>query len=164
MYIHTYTRISSAFVECTSPQCQEELTPLGVSAVALLPLHTSSPERRITQKEIIAGEERPKYVLQSQYKPSPGMKCYANVMKYELIYLPISTTYQLVCIYICICILYRLVCMLLYISKKKGFAFVFVSMYVLCAFISIITRIIFRFFSPFIAFIRITYVYAFIIY
>lgn len=37
--------------------------------MALLPLHTSSPERRITQKEIIAGEERPKYVLQSQYKP-----------------------------------------------------------------------------------------------
>lgn len=47
------------------------MAPLGVPAVALLPIHTSSPERRITQKEIIAGEERPKYVLQSQYKPSP---------------------------------------------------------------------------------------------
>lgn len=61
--------------ECHSPQCQEDLTtaPLGVPAVAILPLHTSSPERRITQKEIIAGEERPRYVLQAQYKSSPGM-------------------------------------------------------------------------------------------
>uniref|UniRef100_A0A1I8QF77 Uncharacterized protein n=1 Tax=Stomoxys calcitrans TaxID=35570 RepID=A0A1I8QF77_STOCA len=59
--------------ECHSPQCQEDLTsaPLGVPAVAILPLHTSSPERRITQKEIIAGEERPRYVLQAQYKSSP---------------------------------------------------------------------------------------------
>ncbi|XP_037828755.1 uncharacterized protein LOC119616463 isoform X2 [Lucilia sericata] len=58
--------------ECNSPQCQEDLqAPLGVPAVALLPIHTSSPERRMTQKEIIAGEERPRYVLQAQYKSSP---------------------------------------------------------------------------------------------
>lgn len=61
--------VSLSLLECNSSQCGEELTPIGVPAVALLPLHTSSPERRITQKEIIAGEERPKYVLQSQYKP-----------------------------------------------------------------------------------------------
>lgn len=61
--------LSLSLLECNSSQCGEELTPIGVPAVALLPLHTSSPERRITQKEIIAGEERPKYVLQSQYKP-----------------------------------------------------------------------------------------------
>ena len=54
-------------------QCQQEIAPLGVPAVTLLPLHTSSPERRITQKEIVAGEERPKYVVQSQYKSSPGL-------------------------------------------------------------------------------------------
>ncbi|XP_046801426.1 uncharacterized protein LOC111688804 isoform X3 [Lucilia cuprina] len=58
--------------EYNSSQCQEDLqAPLGVPAVALLPIHTSSPERRMTQKEIIAGEERPRYVLQAQYKSSP---------------------------------------------------------------------------------------------
>lgn len=62
----------SSLTECTSPRCREDEIP-PITAVALLPLHTSSPERRITQKEIIAGEERPKYVLQAQYKPSPGM-------------------------------------------------------------------------------------------
>lgn len=80
-------------VECTSPQCQEELTPLGVSAVALLPLHTSSPERRITQKEIIAGEERPKYVLQSQYKPSPGMKWNMSSPTYPTVVMYIADMY-----------------------------------------------------------------------
>lgn len=36
--------------------------------MALVPLQTSSPERRITQKEIIAGEERPKYLLIKQHQ------------------------------------------------------------------------------------------------
>lgn len=58
---------------CYGAQCQKDLTnQLGTPAVALLPLHTSSPERRITQKEIIAGEERPRYLLQLPYKSSPG--------------------------------------------------------------------------------------------
>ncbi|XP_037931215.1 uncharacterized protein LOC119666025 [Teleopsis dalmanni] len=57
--------------ECNSTRCQEEITSLNVPAMALLPLHTSSPERRITIKEIVAGEERPKYLLSTQYKPLP---------------------------------------------------------------------------------------------
>lgn len=39
--------------------------------VALLSIQATSPERRFTQKEIIAGEERPKYVLTKQH-PDPG--------------------------------------------------------------------------------------------
>lgn len=46
---------------------------MNVPHVALVPLQTSSPERRITQKEIIAGEERPKYLLIKQHQdPAAG--------------------------------------------------------------------------------------------
>lgn len=34
--------------------------------VAIVPIKTTSPERRVTQKEIIAGEERPKYLAIKQ--------------------------------------------------------------------------------------------------
>lgn len=43
------------------------LSPIALSHMALLSIQATSPERRFTQKEIIAGEERPKYVLS---KPS----------------------------------------------------------------------------------------------
>lgn len=43
---------------------------MNVPHVALVPIQTSSPERRITQKEIIAGEERPKYLLIKQHQDS----------------------------------------------------------------------------------------------
>lgn len=36
--------------------------------VALLSIQATSPERRFTQKEIIAGEERPKYLLVKQHQ------------------------------------------------------------------------------------------------
>lgn len=52
--------------ECVSPAPEE--IPVNVSHVALVPMQTSSPERRITQKEIIAGEERPKYLLIKQHQ------------------------------------------------------------------------------------------------
>lgn len=42
--------------------------------VALIPIQTSSPERRITsQKEIVAGEERPKYLFIKQHQDTHGM-------------------------------------------------------------------------------------------
>lgn len=41
--------------------------------MALLSIQATSPERRFTQKEIIAGEERPKYLLiKHQETPSTG--------------------------------------------------------------------------------------------
>lgn len=59
--------------ECVSP-CSDENTTLEVPHVALVPIQTSSPERRITsQKEIIAGEERPKYLLIKQLQEAQGM-------------------------------------------------------------------------------------------
>lgn len=61
--------------ECISP-CSDENTTLEVPHVALVPIQTSSPERRITsQKEIIAGEERPKYLLIKQLQEAQGMCC-----------------------------------------------------------------------------------------
>lgn len=42
------------------------LSPIALSHMALLSIQATSPERRFTQKEIIAGEERPKYVLAKQ--------------------------------------------------------------------------------------------------
>lgn len=36
--------------------------------MALLSIQATSPERRFTQKEIIAGEERPKYLLIKQHQ------------------------------------------------------------------------------------------------
>lgn len=38
--------------------------------MALLSIQATSPERRFTQKEIIAGEERPKYLLIKQHQDS----------------------------------------------------------------------------------------------
>lgn len=57
------------FPECVS---STEEIPLTVPHVALVPIQTSSPERRITQKEIIAGEERPKYLLIKQHQEAGG--------------------------------------------------------------------------------------------
>ncbi|XP_037041361.1 uncharacterized protein LOC119078050 isoform X3 [Bradysia coprophila] len=60
--------------ECVSP-CSDENTTLEVPHVALVPIQTSSPERRITsQKEIIAGEERPKYLLIKQLQEAQEKK------------------------------------------------------------------------------------------
>lgn len=61
------------FTECASP-CQEEDPKMDVPPhVALLPIQTSSPERCVTsQKEIIAGEERPKYLLIKQQQENQG--------------------------------------------------------------------------------------------
>lgn len=42
------------------------LPPHATLPIALVPLQKSSPERRITQKEIIAGEERPKFLTIKQ--------------------------------------------------------------------------------------------------
>lgn len=53
----------SFLAECDS-QCSEEASPMEVPHVlsigSLVPIQKSSPERR-NQKEIIAGEERPKF-------------------------------------------------------------------------------------------------------
>ncbi|XP_053691183.1 uncharacterized protein LOC128739710 [Sabethes cyaneus] len=59
--------------ECDS-QCSDDISPLmeaplpphATLPIALVPLQKSSPERRITQKEIIAGEERPKFLTIKQ--------------------------------------------------------------------------------------------------
>lgn len=42
------------------------ISPAALSHMALLSIQATSPERRFTQKEIIAGEERPKYMLLKQ--------------------------------------------------------------------------------------------------
>lgn len=52
-----------------SPGSEENLP---VPHVAIL--QATSPERRITQKEIIAGEERPKYLLIKQHQESNAGK------------------------------------------------------------------------------------------
>lgn len=41
---------------------------LALPHMALLSIQATSPERRFTQKEIIAGEERPKYLLIKQHQ------------------------------------------------------------------------------------------------
>ncbi|XP_059621245.1 uncharacterized protein LOC132264923 [Phlebotomus argentipes] len=51
--------------ECDSP-CSDETGTLEMPHVAIVPIKTTSPERRVTQKEIIAGEERPKYLAIKQ--------------------------------------------------------------------------------------------------
>ncbi|GAB0092307.1 hypothetical protein DMENIID0001_072970 [Sergentomyia squamirostris] len=51
--------------ECESP-CSDETANLEMPHVAIVPIKTTSPERRVTQKEIIAGEERPKYLAIKQ--------------------------------------------------------------------------------------------------
>ncbi|XP_062715996.1 uncharacterized protein LOC109426211 isoform X3 [Aedes albopictus] len=49
-----------------SPMMEAPLPPHATLPIALVPLQKSSPERRITQKEIIAGEERPKFLTIKQ--------------------------------------------------------------------------------------------------
>uniref|UniRef100_A0A182LSM8 Uncharacterized protein n=1 Tax=Anopheles culicifacies TaxID=139723 RepID=A0A182LSM8_9DIPT len=46
------------------------LPPHATLPIALVPLTKSSPERRVTQKEIIAGEERPKFLTIKQVQDS----------------------------------------------------------------------------------------------
>lgn len=41
-------------------QCSDEVSPPCELPIALVPVTNASPERRIVQKEIIAGEERPR--------------------------------------------------------------------------------------------------------
>lgn len=65
MLVNDYLSSCFFFAECVTPT---EETPMSVPHVALVPIQTSSPERRITQKEIIAGEERPKYLLIKQHQ------------------------------------------------------------------------------------------------
>lgn len=54
------------FLDCISANLDETI-PV-VPHVALLSIQATSPERRFTQKEIIAGEERPKYLLIKQHQ------------------------------------------------------------------------------------------------
>lgn len=54
------------FSDCISANSDETI-PV-VPHVALLSIQATSPERRFTQKEIIAGEERPKYLLIKQHQ------------------------------------------------------------------------------------------------
>lgn len=56
----------SLFAECISPGSDENI-PV-VPHMALVSIQATSPERRFTQKEIIAGEERPKYLLIKQHQ------------------------------------------------------------------------------------------------
>uniref|UniRef100_A0A182P6R1 Uncharacterized protein n=1 Tax=Anopheles epiroticus TaxID=199890 RepID=A0A182P6R1_9DIPT len=53
-----------------SPMLEAPLPPHATLPIALVPLTKSSPERRITQKEIIAGEERPKFLTIKQVQDS----------------------------------------------------------------------------------------------
>lgn len=62
------------FLECDS-QCSDEASPIEMppqllAIGALVPLQKPSPERRGTQKEIIAGEERPKFLTIKQIQES----------------------------------------------------------------------------------------------
>ena len=75
------------FIECDS-QCSEEASPMEVPHVlaigSLVPIQKSSPERR-NQKEIIAGEERPKFLTIKQ--DAQG--------KTHLLFVPLSLTLSL---------------------------------------------------------------------
>jgi hypothetical protein len=67
---------SSSFAECNS-QCSEEISPNmdvphAIAIGTLVPIQKASPERRITQKEIVAGEERPKFLTIKQQMESQG--------------------------------------------------------------------------------------------
>uniref|UniRef100_A0A182JME2 Uncharacterized protein n=1 Tax=Anopheles atroparvus TaxID=41427 RepID=A0A182JME2_ANOAO len=53
-----------------SPMLEAPLPPHAALPIALVPLAKSSPERRVTQKEIIAGEERPKFLTIKQVQDS----------------------------------------------------------------------------------------------
>lgn len=44
----------------TGSQCSDEVSPPCELPIALVPVTNASPERRIIQKEIVAGEERPR--------------------------------------------------------------------------------------------------------
>lgn len=76
-------RINKSFIcifistECDS-QCSEEPSPMEVAPsphvlaiAALVPVQKSSPERR-NQKEIVAGEERPKFLTTTKTEDSQG--------------------------------------------------------------------------------------------
>lgn len=78
---HPYILLNLCFIlffpkpittDCSSP-CSDDGEPNkldNVPLVALAPIQTSSPERRIiAQKEIIAGEERPRYLLINNQQP-----------------------------------------------------------------------------------------------
>lgn len=63
-----------SFIECDS-QCSDEASPIEMppqllTIGTLVPIQKPSPERRITQKEIIAGEERPKFLTIKQIQES----------------------------------------------------------------------------------------------
>lgn len=64
--IDVNTSSSLSILDCISAN-SEETIPV-VPHVALLSIQATSPERRFTQKEIIAGEERPKYLLIKQHQ------------------------------------------------------------------------------------------------
>lgn len=68
--------------ECDS-QCSEDALPtevphqphhpqLDAHVLQLIPIQKSSPERRTSQKEIIAGEERPKFLTIKQIQDGQG--------------------------------------------------------------------------------------------
>lgn len=54
------------------------LPPHATLPIALVPLQKSSPERRITQKEIIAGEERPKFLTIKQVQDASQGKFFLS--------------------------------------------------------------------------------------
>lgn len=62
-FINSNNNNNSLLLECDS-QCSDE-SPIDMPPIpigAIVPLRKASPERRIIQKEIVAGEERPKFV------------------------------------------------------------------------------------------------------
>lgn len=74
---HLFCLFSFCALECDS-QCSEEATPLEVPqphvltiGVGLVPVQKSSPEKR-NQKEIVAGEERPKFLATTKTEDSQG--------------------------------------------------------------------------------------------
>lgn len=61
-------------VECGS-QCSDDGSPIDIPPITLaplLPVAMTSPEKRIVQKEIVAGEERPKFMGIKQTPDSLG--------------------------------------------------------------------------------------------
>lgn len=73
---------SLLILDCITPNA-DEILPV-VPHVALVSIQATSPERRFTQKEIIAGEERPKYLLIKQHQDAAAAGNY-NALSYAFI-------------------------------------------------------------------------------
>lgn len=86
------------FLECDS-QCSEEASPMEVPHVlaigSLVPIQKSSPERR-NQKEIIAGEERPKFLTIKQDAQGKSLTLCLSLSHTLSLSLSISLYYPLI--------------------------------------------------------------------